>query len=36
VHPLAIPPNAPIGADVAHLEAVGVFKRWPSVGHLTG
>jgi hypothetical protein len=27
VHPLAIPPNAPIGADVAYLEAVGVFKR---------
>jgi hypothetical protein len=25
---LMVPPDAPIGTDVAHLEAVGVVERW--------
>jgi hypothetical protein len=31
-----VPPDAPIGADVAYLEAVRVLERWPFVGHLPG
>jgi hypothetical protein len=29
-----VPPDATIGADVAHLEAVRVLERWQFVGHL--
>jgi hypothetical protein len=36
VDPLAVPLYAPGGADVAHLEAVGIVKRWPFIGHLPG
>src|SRR5215218_4750422 len=36
VDPLAVPPDATIGADVAHLEAVGIRERWQCVGHLPG
>jgi hypothetical protein len=36
IDPLMVPPDAPIGADVAHLEAVRVFDRWLFVGHLPG
>jgi hypothetical protein len=30
------PPDGPIGADVAHLEAVRVLEWWQSGGHLPG
>ena len=33
VDPLTVPPDAPIGTDVAHLEAVGILERWRFVGH---
>src|SRR5919108_2943574 len=36
VDPLTVPTDAAIGADGAYLEAVGVRKRWPLVGHLPG
>jgi hypothetical protein len=31
-----VPPDAPIGADVAHLEAVRGLKRWKFMRHLPG
>jgi hypothetical protein len=34
VDPWIVPPYATIGADVAHLEAVGRLERWQLVGHL--
>src|SRR6266849_5169825 len=34
VDPSPIPPNAPVGADVAHFEAVGVVERRQPVRHL--
>ena len=36
VAPWMVPPEAPVGTDIAPLEPVGVFQRWPSVGHRTG
>src|SRR5437867_10257248 len=33
VHPPAVPPNAAVGAHVAHLEAIGVLERRQPVGH---
>src|SRR2546425_8686182 len=33
VHPPAVPPNAPIGADVADFEAIGVLERRQPVRH---
>jgi hypothetical protein len=36
VDPSMVPPDAPIGADRAHLEAVGILKRWQFVRHLPG
>jgi hypothetical protein len=30
-----VPPDATVGADLAHLEAVGILARWPLVGHGT-
>jgi hypothetical protein len=35
-NPWAVPPDAPVGADVAHLEAVGIVERGQWVGHLPG
>jgi hypothetical protein len=31
-----VPPNATIGTDVAHPEAVGVLERWQFRRHLPG
>jgi hypothetical protein len=36
VDPVAVPPDATVGADVAHLEAVGLRERGPCVGPLPG
>jgi hypothetical protein len=36
VDPVLVPANAPVGPDVAPLDAVGVCKRSPAVGHLPG
>ena len=33
VDPMGVPANAAVGADVANLEAVGVFERWKLLGH---
>src|SRR5258705_999143 len=33
VDPAAIPPNAAVGADVAHLEAIGIFERGEPAWH---
>jgi len=33
VAPSMVPPDAPVGADIAHLEAVGVLERWQFGGH---
>jgi hypothetical protein len=33
VDPLMVPPDATVGADIAHLEAVGVLERWQFGGH---
>src|SRR5262245_34970581 len=32
VDPLMVPPDAPVGAGVAHLEAVGIRERWQCLG----
>jgi hypothetical protein len=34
VNPLMVPTDAPIGADRAHLEAIGILERWQLIGHL--
>jgi hypothetical protein len=36
IDPLRVPPDAPIGADVAHLEAVRVLKQWTCRRHRPG
>jgi len=36
VDPLAVPPDATVGADVAHLEVIGMFERWQLGGHSPG
>src|SRR5215510_164602 len=33
VHPPTVPSNTSIGADVPHLETIGVLKRWQLVRH---
>jgi hypothetical protein len=30
--PLTVPPYAPVGDDLAHLEPVGICERWECVG----
>jgi hypothetical protein len=35
IDPLSVPPNAPVGAHVAHLAAVGRLERWRFDGHGT-
>jgi hypothetical protein len=35
VNPLAIPPNAPVGTDIADFETVGVLKWRQFMGQLT-
>ncbi len=36
VDPATVPPEATVGADIAHLEAVGILEGWQFVGHRPG
>jgi hypothetical protein len=36
VNPWMVPSDAPMGAAITDLEAIGVLKRWPCMRHLPG